>query len=228
MSTAFEYWGAKAEEYESFIRRVVPRYDELMTRLLESMPAAPGRVLELGCGTGNLSARLARLAPAASFTFVDAAPEMLEITRARLKEAAPAVASRSRFLAMRFEDLEPDSASGDLVVAGLSLHHVPDLEPVYRTIRAWLRPGGAFRCSDGFRAAAAPMHDLHMARWLAYWQEPGNLSADEIASVSDHVERHDHYRPLEEHFRMLERAGFASADCIWRDGLFAVLTAEVP
>jgi tRNA (cmo5U34)-methyltransferase len=228
MDTAPDYWGSKAAEYDGLIRRIVPRYDEMMTRLMEALPADPGGVLELGCGTGNLSLELARIAPAARFTFVDAAPEMLEITRARLRQEAPGVAEAAQFVSARFEDLQLDSPPGDLVVASLSLHHVADPAPVYRTISAWLRPGGAFRCVDGVRSAAKHQDALHMQRWQSYWREYGNLDEAEIASVSDHVARHDHYRSLEEHFQMMERAGLVCPDCIWRDGLFAILTAEVP
>ena len=228
MDTAPDYWGSKAAEYDGLIRRVVPRYDEMIARLLEALPLSPVGVLELGCGTGNLSLELARTLPAARFTFVDAAPEMLEITRGRLLRWAPEVAESAHFVAGHFEELQLDSPPGDLVIASLSLHHVADLEPVYRVISAWLRPGGAFRCVDGVRSAAKPLQSLNMQRWLAYWREPGNLGPDEIASVADHVERHDHYRSIADHFQMLDRAGFVCPDCIWRDGLFAILTAEVP
>jgi tRNA (cmo5U34)-methyltransferase len=228
MDTAPDYWGSMAAEYDGFIRRVVPRYDEMITRLLEALPPSPEGVLELGCGTGNLSLELAGALPAARFTFVDAAPEMLEITRARVQSAAPVVAERAYFVTARFEDLQLESAPGDLVVASLSLHHVAHLEPIYRAISAWLRPGGAFRCVDGMRAAAKQLHSLHTQRWHDYWRQPGNLSEEEIASVADHVARHDHYWSIEEHFQMLDRAGFVAPDCIWRDGLFAILTAEVP
>jgi ubiquinone/menaquinone biosynthesis C-methylase UbiE len=228
MDTAPDYWGSKAAEYDSLIRRVVPRYDEMIGRLLEALPPSPEGVLELGCGTGNLSLELARTLPTARFTFVDAAPEMLEVTRSRLVREAPEVAARAHFVAARFEDLQLDSPPGDLVIASLSLHHVADLEPVYRAISAWLRPGGAIRCVDGVRGAAKHVQSLHLQRWLAFWREPGNLAEDEITSVADHVARHDHYWSIEEHFQMLERAGFVCADCIWRDGLFAILTAEVP
>jgi len=41
-----------AESYDSLIRRAVPRYDEMTSRLLDYLPRDPQKVLELGCGTG--------------------------------------------------------------------------------------------------------------------------------------------------------------------------------
>lgn len=223
--TATAYWGARAAEYDDFIRRVVPRYDEMTERLLESLPAAPGHVLELGCGTGNLSLRLATRFPAARFTFVDGAPEMVEAARTRLGAEAPGVAKRSTFLEATFETLELEPESVDLVVASLSLHHVPELAPVYRALGRGMAPGGEFRSADGIRAVDPTQHALHLARWEAFWQEGDRLTPEEIASVRDHVERHDHYETFSRHARMLEAAGFTRVDCLWRDGLFGVISA---
>jgi tRNA (cmo5U34)-methyltransferase len=224
--TAQAYWGARAAEYDDFIRRVVPRYDEMMERLLEGVPRTAVSVLELGCGTGNLSQRLVALVPGARFTFVDAAPEMAAAVRARLQAVAPAAAARSTFVVTTFEEFEPEPGAFDLVVAGLSLHHVADLGPVYRSIGRSLRPGGFFRSCDGVRAASAAQHGIERTRWEAFWREGSRLSDEEIASVTEHVARHDHYEPLADHFRMLEEAGLHAPDCLWRDGMFAVIAAQ--
>ena len=224
-TTATAYWGARAAEYDTFIRRVVPRYDEMSARLLNSLPADPDHVLELGCGTGNLSLLLADRLPGARFTFVDGASEMVEATRLRLSATTPQVAERSTFLHGTFEELELEAGSVDLVVASLSLHHVADLAPVYRVLARGMAPGGEFRSADGIRADDPRLHALHLERWEAFWREGDRLSAEEIASVKGHVARHDHYEPLSHHFRMLEAAGFTRTDCLWRDGLFGVMAA---
>src|SRR5438132_1488236 len=54
-ATASEYFGRMVDRYDSLIRRAVPRYDEMHERLVECLPRAASRVLELGCGTGNLT-----------------------------------------------------------------------------------------------------------------------------------------------------------------------------
>jgi ubiquinone/menaquinone biosynthesis C-methylase UbiE len=222
-----EYWGAHAAEYNEFIVRVVPRYAEMLRLLLEYLPAAADRVLELGTGTGNVSLELAARWPNAHFTFVDAAPEMLDIMRGRLRAKAPAVAARASFRAQRFEELQLDAGSVDVAVASLSLHHVEDIGAVYDRLAPALGRGGRLIMLDGLRGEAAVDHAVHMARWDAYWRSPGKLSEAELDDVVEHIERHDHYRTLNEHFALLRSAGFAYADCLWRDGLFTLLTAGI-
>jgi tRNA (cmo5U34)-methyltransferase len=225
--TPEEFWGAHAAEYNEFIVRVVPRYAEMLAVLLEYLPAAADRVLELGTGTGNVSLELVARWPNARFTFVDAAPEMLDVMRGRLRARAPAVAARASFRAQRFEELQLEPRSVDVGVASLSLHHVEDIGAVYERLAPALVRGGRLVMLDGLRGETDADHAVHMARWNAYWRMPGKLSEEEMRDVVEHIERHDHYRTLNEHFALLRSAGFAYADCVWRDGLFTLITAGV-
>lgn len=224
-TTAPEFWGSKAAEYDDLIRRTVPHYDAITARLLEALPERASCVLELGCGTGNLSLHLVRRDPSARYTFVDASGEMLEMTRARVAASFPGMLDRIRFVESTFEALPADPATYDAVVAGFSLHHVAELGPVYDMLGRSMVRGGRFLSMDAVRAADETLHALHMERWFAFWRQPGNLSPAEIEYVGDHVARHDHYVPLTTHFEGLRAAGFGEADCIWRDGLITLMTA---
>ena len=222
-STASEFWGEQAARYDGLIRRTVPFYDTLTDRLIASLPGAR-RVLELGCGTGNVSIRLASALPAATFTFVDASPEMTAVTRARLEAVAPA--TRADFVEARFEELPARPDGWDLVVASLSLHHLSDPAPFYALLADSMAPGAALRMADAIRAADPAHHTQDMTGFRAFWDQPGHLDPEERVAVDDHVSRHDHYYTLEQHFDWLRAAGFTRCDCLWREGLFAVLSAE--
>lgn len=225
-STASAYFGSMIEDYDSLIRRAVPRYAEMTQSLLDCLPADAERVLELGCGTGNLSLALAARFPAAAITVVDASPEMVELTRARLEEAHPGTAARASFVVARFEELAPEPESFDLVTSAISLHHVADKLAVLRVIRSALRPGGTFRFADQMWGATEANAAHNWRRWLEFCRLPGNCTEEEIRSLLDHAAEHDHYVSVPAHLRLLEEAGFGGVDCVWRNGMWGIVTGE--
>jgi tRNA (cmo5U34)-methyltransferase len=215
-----------AEEYDSLIRRCVPRYEEMTERLVDYLPADAVRVIELGCGTGNLSLRLVARYPDASITFVDASPEMVQLTRARVAEASPRAAERGRFMVARFEELQAEPGAFDLATSAISLHHVADKGAVFRTVRGLLRPGGTFRFADQMWGATEGNAALNWRRWLEFCRLPGHCTEAEVESLVAHAREHDHYEPVATHLRLLEDAGFADVDCVWRSGMWGIVTAE--
>lgn len=224
-STASDYFGAMVESYDSLIRRAVPRYEEMSTRLVEYLPPTAAHILELGCGTGNLSLRLFQRYPSSHLTFVDASPEMVELTRQRLESAFPGVLERSTFLISPFEHLSLVPGAYDLISSSISLHHVEDKGELYRSLHAALAPNGWFCFADQMAGASREQHQLNWARWLAFCRAPGHCSEEEVESLLAHAAAHDHYTPVAEHFALLEQAGFTVLDCVWRNWMWGIITA---
>ena len=225
-SSAADYFGAMVHDYDSLIRRAVPRYEEMTARLVDYLPAASSSILELGCGTGNLSLALAARYPDAEITFVDAAGEMLAASRARLTADHPQVAARARFLECRFEDLQLAPSAFDLIASCISLHHVRDKAPLYRRLFAALVPGGTFRFADQLRGGSDLNHQRNWSRWLEFCRLPGHCSEAEVGSLLEHASAHDHYTSLADHFEMLRAAGFERLDCVWRNWIWGIVTAD--
>jgi SAM-dependent methyltransferase len=90
----------------------------------ESLPPAPARVLEVGCGAGELALALA----GQGWAVVAVDPEAPE---------------GQIFRRVTLEELE-DPGPFDAVVALRSLHHVHDLDAALETIASLLAPGGPF------------------------------------------------------------------------------------
>ncbi len=94
------HFGKRAHSYES----VTPVQHEMAARLVEGVMARlgdrqPGTILELGCGTGRMTARLKHAYPRARITALDIAPEMVHRARAVVPSAEFVVADAEAYLA---------------------------------------------------------------------------------------------------------------------------------
>jgi len=97
-----------------------------------------GNVLDVGCGTGEITARLAERFPESSFIGVDLEEAHLERARSRCAPFGARVDFRyGDALSLPFPDEQ-----FDLVVCRHLLQAVPDAPQVVREIRRVLRPGG--------------------------------------------------------------------------------------
>lgn len=222
--TAAEYFGQRAAAYDSLIRRCVPRYDEMQERLVRYVPAGVRRVLELGVGTGNLTLALGARFPDAEFVIVDASPEMLELASARLAERGLKV----RAVETAFEDLPVDLGPFDLVTSSISLHHVLDKGALFRSVKDLLVPGGHLVFADQLRGGDERLHGINWEGWLSFCRTPGHCTEEEVDSLLEHADEHDHYASLAEHLRLLDAAGLVDLDCVWRNWIWGVLVARRP
>jgi len=94
------------------------------------------RVLDLGCGLGQLALYLAERG-AAKVVGVDISERMLAVAQA--ERAHPRITYRREAL----EHVVFDSERFDLVVSSLAFHYVEDYVGLVRRIALWLAPGGA-------------------------------------------------------------------------------------
>ena len=80
-------FGEAARDYDGARRQLVPGFDRFYGAALGSVPFAEEKeikVLELGAGTGLLSAMIAEKFPRSRVTLVDLSVEMLRVARRRL------------------------------------------------------------------------------------------------------------------------------------------------
>lgn len=119
--------------------RLPPRPpDRYEGALLDALGAVEGlRVLELGCGAGDLSLELLRRG--ARLTAVDLSPAMAELAGERARLHRPD--AKADFRVASAESLGLPAESFDLVVGKWVLHHA-DVAATAREVRRVLRPGG--------------------------------------------------------------------------------------
>jgi ubiquinone/menaquinone biosynthesis C-methylase UbiE len=96
------------------------------------------RILDAGCGTGEVTSRLAEMFPLAKVLGVDILDHHLEMARTRYASLAP----RLSFGNQSIFELEAADATYDLVVCRHVLHSVPFAERVVAELKRVTRPGG--------------------------------------------------------------------------------------
>ena len=185
--------------------------------------SGPLRILDVGCGTGEITSRLAGLYPEASLVGVDLIEEHLAVARKR----SAAAGGRVRFQTADAFALPFPDAAFDLVVCRHMLQAVPRPEAAMAEMVRVCRPGGRLHLlvedygmihmhptrldSDRFWVEGPPAYgaavgtDLHIGR-TGY----GKLRGLEVDDVAQHYVVVDTLRVPRETF-----AGIWEA---WRDG----------
>ncbi len=95
------------------------------------------RILDVGCGDGKITARIAERVPRGSVLGVDPSRDMIAFASGHF---APSAGSNLRFEVADARRL-PYRREFDLVVSFNALHWVPEQEDALRSIRSALRPG---------------------------------------------------------------------------------------
>lgn len=114
----------------------------LEQRILESLlpPLSGLDVVDLGCGTGRWL-QAARNDGARSLTGVDISPEMLNVARAKLREAATLICAECTNAAISV-------ASADLIFSSFVLSYLEDPERLLRFAKTVLRHSGSLFLTD--------------------------------------------------------------------------------
>ena len=161
--------------YQRRLEEIMSRGESLgRLRALELVDARPGmRVVDLACGPGTLSRRLAAMvSPGGEVVGVDLAPGMIALARAM-------AISGARFELMDIEHLTFDDESFDAAVCGHGLQFVPDLVAALREARRVLRPNGRLAASVPLSSRDErvwALLDSAMDRWLSPAPEAADLS----------------------------------------------------
>ncbi len=152
--------GAGTYDDAAPIQRAAAR--RLARRIAAQWPKAPPRrILEIGCGTGFLSAELAALFPESTLVLTDIAPAMLQRCQARL-------GAGHAYRVMDGAHPDADLTGGfDLVVSSLALQWLPDLRDGLRRLALCLAPGGQLAFATLGQESFAAWRQAHAALGLA-------------------------------------------------------------
>lgn len=196
-----------ADQYDRHVAGALKyRTPELLSDVIvRSLQTANPDILDLGCGTGLVGARLR--ARARTLTGVDISPNMLELARQRDIYDSLVCEELVDFLRTRSEQF-------DIAVAADVFVYIGDLTDVFQGVRRRLRPGGLF-C---FSVEAGHDDDFVLGTRLRYAHSAGylgRLAHDHefaLEALESSVIRHDNGEEVLGHLavlRLQSRAGDA-------------------
>ncbi|MGA8664316.1 MAG: class I SAM-dependent methyltransferase [Thermoplasmata archaeon] len=206
----------EASGYDRNASASMPAYTDLHRTLLGGIPYVPTRafnVLELGVGTGTLSALLLSQFPHARVTGIDLSPRMIALARRKLK----AFGHRVELVAGPLEEFE--ERPYDVVVSALAIHHLSDAEKwrLFRRVYRILPRGGYLGDADD-HLPEDPIFDQRYAQIASSMPGParGGSRWVNLQEVWHEHERFDHPCTLAAETAALDRAGFAHVGVPWR------------
>jgi SAM-dependent methyltransferase len=177
-------YGAWSQTYDEPGNPIIDLEQPAVWALLD--PVTPGRALDAACGTGRHAARLVELGHDVLG---------LDITAAMLERAAANVPA-ARFVEGDLSSIPAADEDFDLVVCGLALSHLTNLEDATGELARVLRPGGRLVISV-----------LHPFQAHLGWQAPFTDTDGRRGFVREHPHSHAAY------FRALRAAGLELRAC---------------
>ena len=209
--------GIDLAEYDARIRTFIPHYEEMLDVAASVIDPRSRVIVDLGIGTGALSARCLKRAPQARVIGIDADAEVLQAAKQRLPENAT-------FINGFFTKVKIPKC--DAAVASFALHHIRTRSAkakLYSRIAAALRSGGAIVNVD-----CQPARDASLARWQhEAWKDHlmNSYSENEAEHYLAAWSHEDVYVPLEVELELMRKAG-CSVEVLWRKDAFAVIRGK--
>ena len=220
-------FSAHAPQYTALRRRLVPGYDQFYGAVVEVLslnPRPPRRVLDLGAGTGLLSAAVLAAFPDVSIELLDGSEPMITQAVERLGDAVAAV---------HVADMAAPLPEGpfDAIVSALAIHHLADTDKrrLFSRARQALVPGGVFVNAEQVAGPTDELTAIYTSMWERECRALG--ATDEELDGARERMRYDRCVDLESQLAWMRQAGFTVVDCVYKSWRFAVLagfTEEQP
>jgi tRNA (cmo5U34)-methyltransferase len=220
MDQVREAFDAIASEYDAVRRGIIPGYDDFYHAavIAADWPGESPRILDIGAGTGTLSALLLGRYPEADLTLIDISPKMLDIAAKRFHE------NEHVHLLVRDYSRENLPGSYDLVCSALSIHHLgtADKQQLIKRIFAALNTGGSFVNAEQVLGETPDQHRRYMAYWDDFFRR-GTLPEPVWKGAMHRRDTLDRMEKLTVQLAWLRETGFTHVDVLYKNRMFTVM-----
>jgi tRNA (cmo5U34)-methyltransferase len=212
-----------AQDYDRQREFVIPELRQFYGAAVwaASSPEPAPAILDIGAGTGLMSAYMLQKFPQAHLTLIDIAENMLEMARQRFSGR-----EHTRYIV---SDYSHGDLGGpyDIACSALSIHHLQteDKRELFHRVFSVLRPGGMFVNAD-----QADGETLYFRKqYLEYWNEflqAGPMTEEQHAEILNRRDTLDKNEKLSDQLAWLREAGFSDVDVVYRNRMFIVTVAR--
>lgn len=221
MENVKEHFEKEAEEFDNTILKLIPKYNEMIDSMISVIPFESSdkfKLLDLGCGTGNVTKAAKKKFPNSMINCIDIAENMIQMAKIKLEDYDDITYHVGDFSEVDFEE------KFDVVVSSLALHHIKtdsDKRNFYIKIYEVLRPGGVFMNSDYVLGSSDILSKIYRKKWINYMLL--NVPENEVNEKWIPKEMEEDYpAPLINHLKWLNETGYKSVDVVWKYFGYAV------
>lgn len=206
-----------ASTYDRDRARLIPGCDTFYRWAVDLIPDGASEIVDLGAGSGLLTVLVRQRFPLAHIHLIDFSAAMLDRARERLAGDANLTFTQADYAT------EPLPARVCAVVSSLSIHHLddPGKARIFQRVYEALRPGGVFVNAE---QVAGPTPELD-ARYRELWLRQVRAAGAGEQQIADSLYRQQEDRCADVGRQLLwmRQAGFADADCWYKEARFAVI-----
>ena len=217
-------FNAVSEKYDRQRRFLIPCFDDFYGTALSLSEEVTSvkTILDIGAGTGLMSAFFHEKYPEAKITLVDISKDMLKKATERFEGN-----ENIKFLNADFATVDLPENHFDLVVSGLAIHHLPNelKQQLFNKIAKTLNLGGWFINADQVLGETVVAEKIYTHYWRNHVQEHPDLTAEEKQSAFERI-KVDIMAPLTAQLEWIENAGMKNANCYYQFYNFVVFAAN--
>ncbi|KAK4168258.1 S-adenosyl-L-methionine-dependent methyltransferase [Cladorrhinum sp. PSN259] len=163
--------------------------DDLIAYLARSLPTAPSRIIDLGCGPGNSTQSLLTQFPSANISGIDSSPAMIDAAKKALPNLEFSLADLSSYNPPISEDQKPALLFSNAVFHWLpSSQRIPTISRLLRTLNS----GGvlAFQVPDNFNEPShrAMRETANSPEFASYYKGQPKPELDPIESAGEYYD----------------------------------------